>query len=252
MLHLLRRHPVPIRASFDSVLVVAWAFPADVLRPLLPPGLVLDEWQGRGFLAAAFVQTRRLRPAFLPPFLGRSFFLVGYRVFCRFTTRTGRRLRGLKILRTDTDRSLMVRAGNLLTRYGYRLAEVRVARDRESLAIEVDSEDGFGDVRLRAETEAPDERLPDGSPFATAREARRFAGPMPFTFESEPETGSILRIEGRREGWEPRLIPVAVDEMSFLRGPAFAGARPELASCFFVEEVEYRWDRGVLEPLGPA
>jgi hypothetical protein len=55
-------------------LVLTYAFPSGVLRPLLPPGLVLDTYGEYGFLAIAMVQTERLRPSFLPAAVGRKCF----------------------------------------------------------------------------------------------------------------------------------------------------------------------------------
>ena len=89
MRHLLQRHPFAVEAHFDWTLVLTYALPAATLRPLLPPGLTLDEYDGQGFVAVALVQTRRLRPAGWPTWSGQDFFLTGYRVFTRF--RDGRR-----------------------------------------------------------------------------------------------------------------------------------------------------------------
>src|SRR5688572_7759544 len=77
MLHLLKRHPLPIAAHFEHVLVLTYAFPCDLLVPLLPPGLELDTLGDYAFLTVATVQTRDLRPAFLPRAFGRGFFLTG-------------------------------------------------------------------------------------------------------------------------------------------------------------------------------
>jgi len=115
----LKRHPIPVVARFRRVLVLTYAFPQDLLRPLLPPGLELDTFHDFGFVAVALVQTERLRPAFLPRWMGQDFFLSGYRIFARFTTSSGRTLRGLRILRSDTDKPLMAFFGNLLTHYNY-------------------------------------------------------------------------------------------------------------------------------------
>lgn len=110
MLHLLKRHPLPVRAFFRHCLVLTYAFPERVLAPLLPPGLTLDSYlsddQRLGFLAIAMVQTEGLRPVGVPAALGQNFFLSGYRIFSRFRTAAGRSLRGLRILRSDTDREL--------------------------------------------------------------------------------------------------------------------------------------------------
>lgn len=249
MLYLLKRHPIPIRANFEFVLVLTYSFPAAVLRPLLPPGLRLDEWEDHGFVAVAFVQTRQLRPAFLPASLGRSFFLCGYRIFCRYTTQSERELRGLRILRSDTDRKIMMRAGNLLTHYQYRLAQVHIERRETELRLDVQTPDAGGDIRLKAYPAETGESLPKGSLFSNAREARRFAGPMPFTLDYEAETHSIIRIEGVRENWKPRLIPISVDEISFFRKEPFKDSALTLSSCFYIENIEYRWKRGICERL---
>jgi hypothetical protein len=95
LLNLLKRHGLPIKAHLAASLVLAYAIPEGVLRPLLAPGLQLDTYGGFGFLATAMVETRDLHPAF---------FLAGYRIFTRYRTPAGRTLRGLRILRSDTDR----------------------------------------------------------------------------------------------------------------------------------------------------
>jgi Uncharacterized conserved protein (COG2071) len=249
MLHLLKRQLLSVRAYFDFVLTLTYAVPAAVLSKFIPCGLRLDEWKGLGFLATAFVQTRCLRPALFPSFAGASYFFAGYRVFCRYTTLDGRELRGLRILRSDTDKSLMAAVGNLLTHYNYHLAEIDVERTAGFLRLQVASHDGIGDAELSARLAEPDDLLPDGSPFPSAHDARRFAGPMPFTFDYEAETKSIIRVQGLRKNWKPRLIPVSIKKLSFLEQEAFARAKPVLASCFYMENIDYYWKRGVRERL---
>ena len=53
MLHLLKRHPLPVVAFFRHSLVLTFAYPQKLLQPLVPPGLVLDTYKGFGFLAIA-------------------------------------------------------------------------------------------------------------------------------------------------------------------------------------------------------
>jgi Uncharacterized conserved protein (COG2071) len=107
MLYSLKRHPIPVQAWFDFSLVLTYALPAEILAPHLPEGLELDEFAGHGFVAVALVQTRYLRFAGAPKWLGHDFFLSGYRIFCRYRTAAGRRLRGLRILRSDANSLLM-------------------------------------------------------------------------------------------------------------------------------------------------
>ena len=241
-----------MRAVFDYTLVVTYGLPADRLSRFLPAGLRVDDWNGLGFLAAAFVQTRRLRPAFLPAFLGHDFFLSGYRIFTRYRRPDGRELRGLRILRSDADSPLLVRVGNRLTHYNYNLVRVATERAPDALDLRVDSPDGLGDVSLRADLGERNAFLPAGSPFPGEREARRFTGPLPYTFDYEPETHSIICIEGVRHDWAPRLIPVDVNRLSFLEQPGLADAKPVIASCFYIAGVDYRWKRGVRWPIGES
>ncbi len=176
MLHLLKRHPIPVRAFFDFTLALTFAFPARLLRPLLYPGLVLDQYGDHAFIAVAMVQTREMRPEFLPPWLGGKFFLTGYRIFVRYRTPGGRTLRGLQVLRSDTDRNAMVGLGNLFTHYHYSRAAVQIARTASQLSITVETPEHDADLSLTADLNTPDESLPRGSIFPDPRTARRFAG----------------------------------------------------------------------------
>jgi hypothetical protein len=240
---------VPVVAHFRFSLVLTYALPSPVLRPLLPPGLTLDEWQGHGFVAIALVQTEALRPVWVPEFCGQDFFLAGYRVFARHRRRDGRMLRGLRILRSDTDRWLMARAGNFLTHYNYRHSKVDWNSDGEQLHIEITSPGALADLALTADLLEPAPPLPERSVFRNAREARRFAGPLPFTFDYEPETHSMILIEGVRRNWHPRLVRVSVRRNTFIEQAPFNGVEARLSSAFYVAGIPYCWKRGIVEEL---
>jgi hypothetical protein len=252
MIHLLKRHLVPITAHFDQVLVLTYAFPAELLTPLLPRGLELDTFGTYGFLAVATVQTRALRPSVLPEQFGMSFFLTGYRIFTRLKTTNGQVLRGLKILRSDTDRRSMVRWGNLLTHYGYQMAEVVSRITGDLLEIQVRSSNGHADLDLTADISRLPAPLPEGSPFPDLAAARRFAGPLPHTFDYEPESSSMLVVRGVRQHWDPQPISVTVRKNTFLDQMPFNRTPPLLANAFYLKDVPYRWERGWLEPLSAA
>jgi uncharacterized protein YqjF (DUF2071 family) len=245
----LKRHPLPMQAYFEHVLVLTYAFPGTILRPLLPPGLVLDTYENYGFLAIAMVQTRNMRPRFMPRVIGRDFFLTGYRIFTRFRTRSGKLLRGLRILRSDTDSELMVRLGNRLTHYAYRKADVDYCRNDRLLEIKIHTSSAEADLHVRAHLADEPAPLPQDSPFSSLQVARKFAGPLPFTFDYEEETGSIVRIEGVRQAWDPKPIRVEVLQNTFIEKEPFTGAHPILASAFHLANVSYWWKRGVREAV---
>jgi len=248
----LRRHPIPVLAHFRHSLVLTYALPRELLEPLLPPGLVLDTHGEFGFVAIAMVQAEGLRPAFLPRFLGQNFFLTGYRIFARYRTRGGRWLRGLRILRSDTDRRLMVIAGNLLTHYNYRRVKAAVREKNSQIEIDVSTADGAADVHVAADLGNRPGAPPECSPFANWHEARLFAGPLPFTFDYEPETQSLVLIEGVRRKWNPQPVAVEVSRCSFFDREPFIRAEPILANAFHVANIDYRWNRGVVEAVDPS
>lgn len=249
MLYQLKRHPIPIRAFFRHSLVLTYALPQAILRPLLPPGLALDTLREMGFLAIALVQTQSLRPVCLPPALGQNFFLSGYRIFARFTTSAGRTLRGLRILRSDTNRRLMVLFGNMLTHYKYCHAGVAVFETNGRLEVQITTRNAEADLHVVASIDRPAERLPEGSPFSDFHQARLFAGPLPFTFDYESETHAIVVIEGVRQKWEPKPVRVEILKNTFFNREPFRDVQPVLANAFYLQNIDYRWKRGVREEL---
>lgn len=246
----LRRHPIPIEAHFRECLTLTYALPPEVLRPLLPPGLELDTFEGHGFVAVALVQTDALRPAGLPPGMGKDFFLAGYRVFTRFRRPEGHRIRGLRILRSDADQACMVTGGNLLTHYNYHRCSASVEVSSGRIRVDVRTPDHTGDLRVTADLSSS--ALPEGSPFHSPRDARPFAGPLPFTFDYEPETDAIIAIQATRANWKPSPVAVHVERIAFFDQPAFRGCTPILAAAFHVQDIDYRWERGVHHPLDTA
>jgi uncharacterized protein YqjF (DUF2071 family) len=248
-MNLLKGHLLAMRAHFEQVLVLTYALPESSLRPLLPPGLLLDTFEGYGFLAIAIVQTRGMRPAFAPRMFGRGFFLTGYRLFTRYQTRSGRVLRGLRILRSDTDSEFMIRWGNRLTHYGYRRAVVSYERSNDLLEVATRSSGEEADLHVRAYLTANAAELPESSPFPNLQVARRFAGPLPFTFDYDAATHSIIRVQGMRGVWDPKPVRVDVLQNTFIAKAPFAEAKPLLASAFQLANVDYRWKRGISEVL---
>ena len=238
----LKNHPFSVAAYFDRSLVLTFAVPADQLQLMIPSALQLDTFQDQwAFMAVAMVQTQELRPKGLPKFMGNDFFLIGYRIFVRYRNKAGKRLRGLYIIKSETDSKKMQFLGNIFTHYNYSTTDIEVVRndtveyvksEKSNFKIEID----------RTKTEA---QLPDKSPFSSWKEARRFAGPLPFTFTCNPERQTVLIIEGVRSNWKPRAVPIKAYHLGFLNQLNLKGA--VLASAFEVVNVPYYWKKGKLE-----
>jgi hypothetical protein len=239
----LRCHPFPVVARFERVVAVSFAFPEAALHPLVPNGLEIDTHEGLGFLTVAMVWTKKLRPAGFPEFLGQDFLLAGYRIFTRLQEQSGRKLRGLKIIRSETDKRRMVWAGNILTGYNYRHVKAQVTESNSETTVETTLTNGKRMVLLTFGQSRDDIALPANSPFADWHTARLFAGPMPFTFSPRSD-GRFVVIEGRRQSWVPRPIPIIDWQVSLFEEYPFKGNNPILANAFAVEGINYRWERG--------
>jgi hypothetical protein len=238
-----------MKCHFRHSLVLAWALPAEILQPLVPRGLALDTYDNSwGFVAIALVQTEQLRPAVLPAYLGRDYLLTGYRIFVRHTDASGRTRRGLHILRSDTNRRSMKYGGNLLTHYNYRLATIEFTETGQQLRVAIKTPSHEADLDVTAHLGEP-VGLPVGSPFRTSIDARRYAGPLPWTFDYEASTDSIVMIHAQRTQWHPTPVHVDVTKATFFDDPRFGGTVPNLANAFHVDDVDYGWERGVRVPL---
>jgi hypothetical protein len=238
----LNKHPFPVEAFFEKSLVLGFAVPKGELAALIPECLELDLFEDKwGFLAVAMVKTRGLRPKGVPAIWGRDFTLIGYRIFVRYGAQDGRRLRGLYILGSETNRRMMEVLGNLFTQYRYRTVEIGWPSGGDE-GERISSSEGLRVVASRSEG---DVSLPEGSPFSDWKEARRFAGPMPFTFSYCEKQREVVIVEGVREAWKPLPMEVIESEIPYISRLGINGVT--LANAFLVEGVPYHWKKGCIE-----
>jgi len=238
----LKDHPFAVEAFFEHSVVLTFAFPKEQLAHLIPECLTLDTYQDKwAFIAIALVNTTRLRPKGFPKFMGNDFTLIGYRVFVRYTNNAGKRLRGLYILKSETDKKMMEYLGNLFTRYAYTTTDIVQRQHNGQLHIQ-SAKSGLG---LQINVKGEDITLPVGSPFADWKEARKFAGPLPFTFTYDKQTKKVLIIEGVREDWIPKPVEVISQHISFFDDMALTGG--VLANAFIINNIPYYWKKGRIE-----
>lgn len=242
MFDFLKDHPFPVEAYFEQSIVLTFAVPKEELVSLIPECLTLDTFQDKwAFIAVAMVQTKGLRPKGTPKFMGNNFFLIGYRVFVRYTNQEGKRLRGLYILKSETDKKKMEFFGNIFTHYNYTTTDIQQVEGEES--IEISSVQSKFHVVLDKREE--NIKLPEDSPFADWKEARRFAGPLPFTFTYNDDTREVLIIEGVRQNWTPNPIQIRDYQFDYLK--TLHLKNPILANAFIIKNIPYYWKKGKKE-----
>lgn len=243
MLDFLKNHPFAVEAFFESSIVLTFAVPKEQLQDLIPECLELDTFKDHwAFIAVAMVQTKDLRPKGFPQWMGNDFFLIGYRILVRYTNNAGKRLRGLYILKSETDKKKMEFRGNLFTHYNYTTTDI-MQTEGENIK-EIQSVKSKFKVILSKKEELVS--LPENSPFADWKEARRFAGPLPFTFTYNVKTREVLIIEGVRQNWTPEPVQVLDYHFDFLDNLRLEN--PVLANAFIIKNIPYYWKKGKIEP----
>ncbi len=242
MFAFLKNHPFAVEAFFESSTVLSFAVPKEQLQKFIPECLELDVFEDKqAFVAVAMVQTKHLRPKGLPQFLGNNFFLIGYRIFVRYTNNQGKRVRGLYIIRSETDKKKMEFLGNIFTHYAYTTTDISQTETDRIKVIESDK----SKFRIEIEKNVEEVSLPENSPFQNWKEARRFAGPLPFTFTYDSAKKDVLIIEGVRENWTPKPIKIKNYRIDFLNSLHLEDA--VLANAFIIEKIPYYWEKGRIE-----
>jgi hypothetical protein len=242
MLAFLKNHPFAVEAFFERSLVLTYAVPKEALSHLIPECLTLDTFDNSwAFIAVAMVQTKNLRPKGFPEIFGNDFFLIGYRVFVQYRNAAGKRLRGLYILKSQTDKQKMEYLGNMFTHYNYTTTDIfKTEKSGELTYQSIKS-----DFRVAVSTDLETVALPGHSPFSNWKEARRFAGPLPFTFTYDPQTKNVLIIEGVRENWSPSPVQVSEHHFSFVKSLGLPDVI--LANAFIINNIPYIWKKGKVE-----
>jgi hypothetical protein len=131
--------------------------------------------------------------------------------------------------------------GNIFTHYNYTTTDI--LQKEENHSTEISSAHSNFKVKIIKTEE--DIALPENSPFTDWKEARRFAGPLPFTFTYNPISKEVLIIEGVRQNWTPAPVKVIDYDFAFL--DSLKLDHPLLANAFVVRNIPYYWKKGKME-----
>ncbi|WP_324025524.1 DUF2071 domain-containing protein [Maribacter sp. BPC-D8] len=238
----LKNHPFAVEAFFESSVVLTFAVPKEELIQYIPSCLELDTFQAEwAFIAVAMVKTKNLRPKGFPKMLGNDFFLLGYRIFVRYRNNAGKSLRGLYIIKSETDKRKMELLGNIFTHYKYSKTDINEFKKDNFRVIKSDK----SDFEIVISDAKASNEIPCDSPFENWKDARKFAGPLPHTFTYDSIDNSVLIIQGIRQNWTPKPITVENYYFGFLNN--FKFKKMILASAFEITNIPYYWKKGKIE-----
>ena len=240
----IKNHPFAVEAYFKKSIVLTFAFLKENLEKFIPPCLSLDVYYEKwAFIAVAIVDTKDLRPKGFHRNLGNNFWLIGVRIFVTYTNNKGKRLRGLYILKSETNKFLMQLFGNIFTHYNYTTTDIVFKQTKNGFQINSQKSDIFIDVN----SNIVNPTLPEKSIFPDWKTARRYAGPLPFTFSYNEVNNEILIIEGVRENWQPKPIEISNFRINYFS--EFGLGDAIFSNAFIIEEIPYLWKKGYIEKV---
>src|SRR2546427_12646768 len=98
----------------------------------------------------------------------------------------------------------------------------------DRLRVSVSSPGHVADLDVVADLSSRPAPRPAGAPFANLEDARRFAGPLPYTFDYEPETNSIVMIKATRRRGEREPLAAVAHTPPALEQPRFTTFKQKL------------------------
>jgi uncharacterized protein YqjF (DUF2071 family) len=147
--------------SWGTLLFLHWPVPPEMLRPLIPPGLLIDTYEGRAWVALAPFTLWGLRPRFVPPLPGVSrFHELNVRTYVHANG-----IPGVWFFSLDAARTAPVVGARAFFFLPYYKARMSLRRDGETITYE--------SIRRPGPARAP------GAPRATFRAVWTFGAARP-------------------------------------------------------------------------
>ena len=179
--------------TWRDLLFLHWSFPVETVQALLPPGLAVDSWDGRAWVGVVPFEMENIRPRFIPPVPGISYFLeLNVRTYV--VDSEGRT--GVWFFALDCNQPLAVSIGNRVFRLLYRHAQMHVHHRQNDWThyvsgLEGSSWEGAARFRWRP-SEAPVHKAAPGSLEEFLVERYRYFG---YDFEAQRMMTGLVRHE---------------------------------------------------------
>jgi uncharacterized protein YqjF (DUF2071 family) len=240
-----------MRTTFRHCFLVNFVMPSETLASILPPPLTPDLYGGQAFLSVVVADMERMRPVFVPRWLGVTYQQVVYRAVVRCGDQ-----RGVYFLRSDADNPLMVEMGNLLS--FFRFHRSRIVRTNGGGVEHFDlvaSPRDHADIHATFDLGQAGRTVPAGSVFRSADDAQDFLVELYTAFRPEPDGVHVKTVDIKRTAWRVKMVGTPRAHFDYMDGSArFPAGSTRLDSTIFVEDIEYYWHtvRNVIVPAGQA
>jgi uncharacterized protein YqjF (DUF2071 family) len=234
------KHPFPMKALFRNYFLVNFAVAPDVLQALLPPPLTPALHNGSAFLAVVIADMDRMRPAFLPHFLGVNYRQVAYRAIVECEGE-----RGVYFLRSDAGSDLMCRLGNLMSDFRFHFADISHQKNETVFRYDLTSySEDPADIHALFDLSQSSHTLPPTSRFASLPEAQKFLVELYTAFVVHGPRVKIRTLRVERGNLDIAVVPDRTQVYEFMQcSAAFPEGSATVDSIFYIGTLPYYWHR---------
>ena len=227
-----------VRGVIDRRLLVNYRVDPAVLAPLLPAPFRPKVVRGVGMVGICLIRLRRVRPAFLPGWLGISSENAAHRTAVEWDDH-GTTREGVYVRRRDTSSWLNAVAGGRLFPGVHHRARFAVEETADRYAVALRSDDGVTSLSVRGRRA---DRLPASSVFGSLDEASAFFRGGSLGYSATADPARFQGLELRCRDW--RVEPLAVEEVRssfFDDASLFPRGSIEFDCALLMRDIEHEW-----------
>ena len=236
-----------IRGTIDRRILVNYRVDPPIVAKALPPPFRPQLINGVGMGGICLIRLKRIRPRFLPGFLGISSENAAHRIAVEWD-QDGDVHQGVYIPRRDTSSRLNALAGGRLFPGVHHHAQFRVQEREGHYSVILDSDDRKTHVAVQGSF-APE--LPTNSVFRSLQEASDFfeAGSLGYSDAGQPEEYDGLEL--RSFHWNVQPMEIERVESSFFEDQTLFPRGSVVFDCaLLMQRIEHEWvGRKSLKPI---
>ena len=232
-----------IRGLIDRRVLVNFRVDAEVLALLCPKPFRPQIVSGYGVAGICLIRLKRIRPKFLPAFIGISSENAAHRIAVEWDSKEGTRT-GVYIPRRDTSSLLNVLAGGRIFPGVHNRARFEVRESQDNFHIAMDSLDGSAHVSVDGRLTND---LPTTSLFASVDECSQFfrAGSVGYSPKNSKQGISQQDFDGlelRTHKWNLQPLEVTHVRSSFFEDQTvFPKGSVSFDNAMVMRGIEHEW-----------
>ena len=230
---------IPImRGVIDRRILANFHVDPDVLARVLPSPFRPKLVNGKGIAGICLIRLKRLRPRFVPAFLGISSENAAHRIAVEWD-QNGETKEGVYIPRRDTSSRLNTLVGGRLFPGVHHHARYQVQENDDHYSVIMDSDDDDTHVAVEGHLTSD---FPDGSVFCSLQDASDFFERGSLGYSATRTSGSYDGLELQTFNWD--VQPLAVDrvETSFFEdSQLFPAGSVEFDCALLMRNIKHEW-----------